>query len=143
MPRSDTAMTAIALPRPSEVSVVPSMGSTAMSVAGGEPSPICLAVVEHRGLVLLALADDDDAVHGHRLEHDPHGVDGGAVGALLVTPAHPSGGRQRRGLGDAGQFEGEVAVGCLGLIAHGREHYRAGSSQRESEPAPGLPHLAP
>ena len=39
-PRSDTAMTAMAFPRPSEVRVVPSMGSTAMSVIGGLPSPI-------------------------------------------------------------------------------------------------------
>ncbi len=31
VPRSLTAMTASALPRPSDVSVVPSMGSTAMS----------------------------------------------------------------------------------------------------------------
>ena len=41
VPRSLTAMTERALPRPSEVSVVPSMGSTAMSAAGGVPSPIC------------------------------------------------------------------------------------------------------
>jgi hypothetical protein len=41
VPRSLTAMTARALPRPSDVSVVPSMGSTAMSVCGGVPSPMC------------------------------------------------------------------------------------------------------
>src|SRR5271168_3280736 len=39
-PRSATAMTARAPPRPCAVSVVPSMGSTAMSVSGGVPSPI-------------------------------------------------------------------------------------------------------
>src|SRR6202161_3205595 len=39
-PRSATAMTARAPPRPWAVSVVPSMGSTAMSVSGGVPSPI-------------------------------------------------------------------------------------------------------
>src|SRR5580693_3601121 len=39
-PRSATAMTARAPPRPCAVSVVPSMGSTAMSVIGGVPSPI-------------------------------------------------------------------------------------------------------
>ena len=33
-------MTASAPPRPSAVGVVPSMGSTAMSVSGGEPSPM-------------------------------------------------------------------------------------------------------
>ena len=36
------------------------------------PSPMLLAVVEHRRLVLLALADDDDAVHVDRVEHDAH-----------------------------------------------------------------------
>src|SRR3954447_8756606 len=41
VPRSLMAITASAFPRPSEVSVVPSMGSTAMSTAGGVPSPIC------------------------------------------------------------------------------------------------------
>ena len=39
VPRSLTAMTAMALPRPLAVRVVPSMGSTAMSVAGPWPSP--------------------------------------------------------------------------------------------------------
>ena len=39
VPRSLTAITARALPRPLAVSVVPSTGSTAMSVAGPEPSP--------------------------------------------------------------------------------------------------------
>ena len=39
-PRSATAMTARAPPRPWAVSVVPSIGSTAMSVSGGVPSPI-------------------------------------------------------------------------------------------------------
>ena len=41
VPRSDTAMTARAPPRPRAVGVVPSIGSTAMSVCGGVPSPIC------------------------------------------------------------------------------------------------------
>ena len=39
--------------------------------------------------------------------------DGSAIGAVLVAPAHPSGGCQGRGLGDADEFEGEVAVGLL------------------------------
>ncbi len=39
VPRSLTAITARALPRPLAVSVVPSTGSTAMSVAGPSPSP--------------------------------------------------------------------------------------------------------
>ena len=40
VPRSLSAITAIAPGRPSDVSVVPSIGSTAMSIAGAEPSPI-------------------------------------------------------------------------------------------------------
>ena len=70
-----------------------------------------LAVVEHRRLVLLALADHDDAVHRHRVEHQPHRVDGGLVGRLLLAPPHPAGGGKRRGLGDPDQLEREVAVG--------------------------------
>jgi hypothetical protein len=40
-PFSATAMTDSALPRPREVSVVPSMGSTATSTSGGVPLPTC------------------------------------------------------------------------------------------------------
>jgi len=40
-PRSATAITLSALPRPSEVSVVPSIGSTATSVTGLLPLPTC------------------------------------------------------------------------------------------------------
>jgi hypothetical protein len=40
VPRSLSAMTEMALPRPSDVRVVPSTGSTAMSVSGGVPSPM-------------------------------------------------------------------------------------------------------
>ena len=70
-----------------------------------------LAVVEHRRLVLLALADHDDAVHRHRVEHQPHRVDGRLVGRLLLSPAHPAGGGKRGGLGHADELEREVAVG--------------------------------
>ncbi len=44
-----------------------------------------LAVVEHRRLVLLALADHDDAVHLHRLQHVAHAVDRRLIGGLLVA----------------------------------------------------------
>ena len=39
VPSADTAITATAPPRPMDVSVVPSMGSTAMSTLGSDPSP--------------------------------------------------------------------------------------------------------
>jgi len=101
-------MTASALGRPSAASRVPSSGSTAMSTSGAD----ALAVVEHRRLVLLALADDDDAVHVHGLEDHAHGVDRGLVGGLLVAhPDHARGG-ERGGLGHAHELEREVAVGA-------------------------------
>ena len=49
---------------------VPSSGSTAMSTCGRPAVADLLADVEHRRLVLLALADDDHAVHRHRVEHE-------------------------------------------------------------------------
>ena len=70
-----------------------------------------LAVVEHRRLVLLPLADHDDAVHAHGVEHEAHRVDRGAVGLLLLAPADPAGRGERRRFGDADELEGEVAVG--------------------------------
>jgi hypothetical protein len=85
-------------------------GSTAMSTSGGAVAD-ALAVVEHRGLVLLALADDDDAVHRDGLEDEAHGLDGRAVGAVLVAAAHPAGRGEGGGLGDPHQLQGQVAVG--------------------------------
>src|SRR5205823_9851180 len=61
-------------------------------------------------LVLLALPDDDDAVHGDRVEHEPHRVDGGLVCRRLVPAAHPPGRGERRRLGHANDLEREVPV---------------------------------
>ncbi len=72
-----------------------------------------LAVVEHRRLVLLALADHDDAVHLDRVQHVAHAVDGGLVGRLLVAPADERRRGQRGRLGHAHELEGQVAVGAL------------------------------
>ena len=82
-----------------------------------------LAVVEHRRLVLLALADDDDAVHAHGAEHQAHRVDGGLVGGDLVAEADHARGGQRGGLGRAHELEREVAVRS-GRLGHGREPMR-------------------
>ena len=73
-----------------------------------------LAVVEHRRLVLLALADDDGAVHRDRVEDVAHRVDGGLVGGDLVAAADPAGRGEGGGLGDADELEREVAVGLGG-----------------------------
>ncbi|SIH80229.1 Uncharacterised protein [Mycobacteroides abscessus subsp. abscessus] len=48
-----------------------------------------LAVVEHRGVVLLALADDDHTAHGNGVDQLAHGVDGGTVALLLFPAADP------------------------------------------------------
>lgn len=69
-----------------------------------------LAVVEHRGVVLLALADHHHAPHRDGVDQFAHRVDGRAVAALLVA-AHPSAGGHGPGLGHPDQFHGEVAIG--------------------------------
>ena len=110
-PRLATAMTEMALGMPLAVSVVPSIGSTATSTSRPAAVAHVLAVEQHRGVVLLALADDDDAVHADRGDHGSHRLDGGAVGLVLLTPAHPATTRHRGGLGDAHELEGKVAIG--------------------------------
>ncbi len=50
------------------------------------------AVVQHRGIVFLALADDHDALHRHRVDEQPHGVHRGGIGSVLVAAADPPGG---------------------------------------------------
>jgi hypothetical protein len=72
-----------------------------------------LAVEQHRRFVLLALADHDHAVHRHGRQHRPHGFDGGAVGTVLVAPAHPARAGECGSLGGPHQLEGEVAVRAL------------------------------
>ena len=116
-PRSATAMTASASGSALAVSVVPSTGSTAMSTSGRRAIADPLAVVEHRRLVLLALADDDDAVHGDRGQHGTHRIDRGLVDALLVAAPHETPGGDSRGLGDPHQLEREIAVGIARQIA--------------------------
>jgi hypothetical protein len=69
-----------------------------------------LAVVEHRRFVLLALADDDDALHAHRADHRPHRVDRRAVATVLVSAADPAARGHGTRLGDPHQLQGEVAV---------------------------------
>ena len=104
-----------------------------MSTLGRAAVADLLAVVEHRRLVLLALADHDDPVHRHGVDQQPHRVDGGAVGRLLVAAADPARRGQRGGLGHADELEREVAVG-LGARAHVMgDHTHGGSIQRRSD----------
>ena len=90
-----------------------------------------LAVVEHRGLVLLALADDDDAVHADGADQGAHRVDRRAVAAVLVAAADPAAGGHGGGLGDPDQLEGEVAVGRrpVGAEAAGRGRGPSGTGR--------------
>ena len=103
-----------------------------------------LAVVQHRRLVLLPLADHDDAVHADRRKHGVHAVHGGLVGGDLVAAADPARGLQRRGFGHPDQFEGQVAIGYQGHLQHsgwlatalglgGADRAAAGDRQRSEE----------
>ena len=94
-----------------------------------------LAVVQHRGFVLLAFADDDDSVHLHGAQDGAHGVDGGAIGAELVAPADPSGGGERSRFGDPDQLHCKVSVRTLGGGATHVAH-RTGPTRYSSAPRP-------
>ena len=72
-----------------------------------------LTVEQHRGFVLLALADDHDTVHRNALEDHAHGLDGRAICTVLVPSAHVARGRHGCGFGDPNEVESEVAVGRL------------------------------
>ena len=82
-----------------------------------------LAVEEHRGFVLLPLADDDDAVHRDRVEDVAHRVHGGPVGGELVAAADPAGGREGGRLGDADELQREVAI----RLCRARRRHRPGT----------------
>ena len=85
-----------------------------------------LAVEEHRRLVLLALADDDDAAHRDGVEHEPHRVDRRLVGRDLVPAPDPAR-RERRGrLRDANELERKVPVRYLAHVD--RSYIRSGAS---------------
>ena len=80
-----------------------------------------LAVEEHRGFVLLPLADHDHAVHRDRVEDEAHRVDRGAVGGELVAAADPAGRREGGRLGHPDELQGEVAIRlCLARRRHRR-----------------------
>ena len=82
----------------------------------GESSPVVparadrLADEQHRRLVALALADHHGAADVDRVERAAHRLDGDVIGELAIAAAHQPRRRERRGLGDADDFEREVAV---------------------------------
>ena len=80
-----------------------------------------LAVVEHRRLVFFPFADHDEAIHVHRVEEEPHGVDGCLISGVLLAPSHPASGRQGGCLGGAYQVQRQV------VVRHGEQ-----SSRRDS-----------
>ena len=110
------AITAIAFGMPSAVSRVPSSGSTATSTSAPCAVADLLAVVEHRRLVLLALADHDDAVHRDRVEHRAASRRRRpGRRRLLVAAPDPAARAHRRRLGHADELEREVPVGRLAV----------------------------
>src|SRR5437870_4612699 len=94
-----------------------------MSLIRAPTSRICATVaellteIEHRRLVLLALADDDRAFHVDRRERGADGFDCARVGSLLVATALQRRGCQGARFGHAQQLEREVAID-LGLFDH-------------------------
>ena len=57
---------------------------------GAITSTDALAGVEHRGLVLFTLADDDEAVHWYTVERVAHRINSGLIGTNLIPTAHPT-----------------------------------------------------
>ena len=129
MPRSASAITASALGWPIAVSVVPSIGVDRDVGAGPSPLPTSSPLKSIGASSFSPSPITTDAVHRDGVDHQPHRVDGGAVGGDLVAAADPAAGGQRRGLGHADELHREVAVGALG---------HRGSSQVVA----GAPHAA-
>ena len=99
------------------MSVVPSIGSTAMSVSGGAPSPMrsplnSIGASSFSPSPMTTMPSIETVA-----KHGAHGVDGSAVGTVLVAPAHPPGGGHGGGFGDTDEFEGEVAIGSTHRVA--------------------------
>ena len=69
-----------------------------------------LADEQHRGLVALALADDDDALDIQKVQLVAHGVHGGLIGGLFVAAPDQRGRGMGCGLGHAGEAQREHTV---------------------------------
>ena len=75
------------------------------------PSPRAdaLTVEQHRGMILLALADDNDRIHLNGIQHQSHRFNRGTVSSDLIAATHLTTGRQCGRLGHAHQFQRQVA----------------------------------
>ncbi len=105
-PRSRSVM-------PLAVSVVPSIGSTAMSTSGPVPSPTrsplkSIGASSFSPSPMTTTPFIETVWTRVRMA-----LHRGAVGAVLVTAPDPAAGGHRRGFGDPHQLHGEVAVGGL------------------------------
>ena len=77
---------------------------------GPRAYPDHLAVIEDVDVGLIALADDDLAVHVDRVERLAHRVARRAIGHPLVALADEARGCERGGFGRACNFQGQVAI---------------------------------
>ena len=97
---------------------MPSSGSTATSTAGPLPSPTS-SPLKSIGASSFSPSPITTLPRIRTVSRiEPHRVDGGRVGALLLPAPDPARCGERGGLGDAHEVEGEVAVGDGG--AHAR-----------------------
>ena len=77
-----------------------------------------LAVKQHGRVVLLALTDDDGAVHGDASDESPHRCHGSAISLVLVATTDKSRCGHGCSLGHPNEFEREVALRHLWLGVH-------------------------
>jgi hypothetical protein len=87
-----------------------------VAVRAGPPDP--LPDVEHRGLVALALADDDPAGEVDLVHRPAHRLGRGGVGAVLVATTHEPRRLDGRGLGDPDHLEREELLHRIGRGHH-------------------------
>jgi hypothetical protein len=101
--------------RPSAVSEVPSIGSTAMSHCGPRPAADVLAVEEH-GALSFSPSPITITPSKSTVEEGAHRVDGGAVGQLLPAPDE---GTERIAAASVARTSSSARLrsGCRGLMS--------------------------
>ena len=76
-----------------------------ITVAGAD----LLTDIQHRRFIDFTFANYDGAVDINQVEHNAHGVDGGAVGGIFIAAAQPFIACQRGSLGDTRKFDGQFS----------------------------------